>query len=115
MAEAREMLLCPGAIEHPMPIPGWTLPGVMTAGSAQVMLKSDGLVAEGAVFAGSGPLLLLIVAQYLRLGVKVRAVVDTTPRSNYLNAAPLMPGALALLADAEERSGLCWPKFAVQA
>ena len=94
-AEARELLLCLGAIERPMPIPGWTLPGVMTAGAAQVMLKSDGLVAEGAVFVGSGPLLLLIVAQYLRLGVKVRAVVDTTPRRNYLDAAPLLSSALS--------------------
>ncbi|MCI5094975.1 MAG: NAD(P)/FAD-dependent oxidoreductase [Rhodobacteraceae bacterium] len=93
-AEAREILLCPGALERPMPIPGWTLPGVMTAGAAQVMLKSDAVVAEGAVFAGSGPLLYLIVAQYLRLGVKVAALVDTTPRDNYLRAAPLLAGAL---------------------
>ncbi|MBI1495425.1 FAD/NAD(P)-dependent oxidoreductase [Halocynthiibacter styelae] len=94
-AQAREFLLCPGAMERPMPIPGWTLPGVMTAGAAQVMLKSDAMVAEGAVFAGSGPLLYLIVAQYLRLGVKVRALVDTTPRENYRQAAPLIAGALA--------------------
>ncbi|KIC09264.1 pyridine nucleotide-disulfide oxidoreductase [Leisingera sp. ANG-M1] len=90
----REMLLCPGAMERPMPIPGWTLPGVMTVGAAQVMLKSDATVADGAVFAGSGPLLYLIVAQYLRLGVPVAALVDTTPRQNYLNAVPLLPGAL---------------------
>lgn len=90
----REMLLCPGAMERPMPIPGWTLPGVMTAGAAQVMLKSDAMVADGAVFAGSGPLLYLIVAQYLRLGVPVAALVDTTPRQNYLNAGPLLPRAL---------------------
>lgn len=95
-AQAREFLLCPGAIERPMPIPGWTLPGVMTAGAAQVMLKSDALVAEGAVFAGSGPLLYLIVAQYLRLGVKVRALVDTTPRENYLHAARLGLSGLAM-------------------
>lgn len=90
----REMLLCPGAMERPMPIPGWTLPGVMTAGAAQVMLKSDATVADGAVFAGSGPLLYLIVAQYLRLGVPVVALVDTTPRQHFLDAAHLLPGAL---------------------
>ncbi|WP_170407103.1 NAD(P)/FAD-dependent oxidoreductase [Ruegeria arenilitoris] len=90
----REMLLCPGAMERPMPIPGWTLPGVMTAGAAQVMLKSDAVVADGAVFAGSGPLLYLIVAQYLRLGVQVAALVDTTPRQHFFDAVPLMPRAL---------------------
>ncbi|MBE1284175.1 MAG: NAD(P)-binding protein [Rhodobacteraceae bacterium] len=94
----REMLLCPGAMERPMPIHGWTLPGVMTAGAAQVMLKSDAVVAEGAVFAGSGPLLYLIVAQYLRLGVSVKALIDTTPRQNYVDAVPLMPRALRQVA-----------------
>lgn len=92
--QAREILMCPGAMERPMPIPGWTLPGVMTAGAAQVMLKSDAVVAENAVFAGSGPLLYLIVAQYLRLGVPVAAVVDTTPHENYLSALPYGPSAL---------------------
>lgn len=92
--QTREILLCPGAIERPMPIPGWTLPGVMTAGAAQVMLKSDAVVAQNAIFAGSGPLLYLITAQYLRLGVKVAALVDTTPRRNYLTSLPKAPGAL---------------------
>jgi NADPH-dependent 2,4-dienoyl-CoA reductase/sulfur reductase-like enzyme len=92
--QAREVLICPGAMERPMPISGWTLPGVMTAGAAQVMLKSDAIVAQGAVFAGSGPLLYLIVAQYLRLGVKVAAMVDTTPRANYTAALAHGSGAL---------------------
>ncbi|MCV0426014.1 MAG: NAD(P)/FAD-dependent oxidoreductase [Roseibium sp.] len=92
--ETREVLVCPGAIERPMPIPGWTLPGVMTAGAAQVMLKTDAIVAENAVFAGSGPLLYLVVAQYLRLGVKVAGLVDTTPRRNFLQAASAAPAAL---------------------
>ncbi len=92
---AREVVVSVGAMERPFPIPGWHLPGVMTAGGAQVMLKSDGLVQDDAVFAGSGPLLYLIVAQYLRLGVKVKALVDTTPKQNYLAAASLLPGALS--------------------
>ena len=92
---AREIIVSVGAMERPMPVPGWHLPGVMTAGSAQVMLKSDGLVRDDAVFAGCGPLLYLIVAQYLRLGVRVKALIDTTPKQNYGAAAGLLPGALA--------------------
>lgn len=107
-AQAREILLCPGAIERPMPIKGWTLPGVMTAGAAQVMLKSDAMAAENAVFVGSGPLLYLIVAQYLRLGVKVAALVDTTPRQNYLNAAPLISGALGAPSMLKKGLSLLW-------
>ena len=61
---ARRILLATGALERPVPIPGWTLPGVMTAGAAQILLKSSGLVPEGrVVLAGQGPLLYLVAAQ----------------------------------------------------
>jgi hypothetical protein len=81
-------------MERPFPVPGWHLKGVMSAGSAQVMLKNDGLVRDDAIFVGTGPLLYLIVAQYLRLGVKVRALVDTTPFSAYKDSVSLFPAAL---------------------
>ncbi len=84
--QARHILIASGAQERPVPIPGWTLPGVMTAGSAQVLLKNPGLAAEDAVFAGSGPLLYLITWQYLQAGIKVKALLDTTPPENYLRA-----------------------------
>ncbi len=91
---AREIIVSCGAMERPFPISGWHLPGVMSAGSAQVMLKSDGVVQDDAVFVGTGPLLYLIVAQYLRLGVRVKALVDTTPKTNYLDSFSSLPGAL---------------------
>ena len=56
--KARRVILATGALERPFPIPGWTLPGVMTAGAAQTMLKSSALVPDGhTVIAGQGPLL----------------------------------------------------------
>jgi NADPH-dependent 2,4-dienoyl-CoA reductase/sulfur reductase-like enzyme len=85
---ARRVILATGAQERPFPIPGWTLPGVMTAGAAQTMLKSSGLVPDGrTVIAGQGPLLWLLAAQILRLGGRIDRVLDTTPRGNYLAAA----------------------------
>jgi NADPH-dependent 2,4-dienoyl-CoA reductase/sulfur reductase-like enzyme len=55
MLTARRILLATGAIERPVPIPGWTLPGVMGAGAAQILLKSGDLFPEGrAVLAGQG-------------------------------------------------------------
>lgn len=61
---AHRILLATGAFERPVPIPGWTLPGVMAAGAAQILLKSADLVPEGrAVLAGQGPLLYLVAAQ----------------------------------------------------
>src|SRR5262249_36825245 len=44
LVKAQRVILATGAIERPFPIPGWTLPGVMAAGGAQVLLKSSALV-----------------------------------------------------------------------
>jgi NADPH-dependent 2,4-dienoyl-CoA reductase/sulfur reductase-like enzyme len=93
---ARHVVIATGALERPMPIPGWTLPGVMTAGSAQILLKTSGLVGEGrVVLAGCGPLLWLLAAQYRRAGARIAALLDTTPRANWLTALPHLPGFLA--------------------
>jgi octopine oxidase subunit A len=85
---ARHILLATGAIERPVAIPGWTLPGVMTVGAAQILLKTADLVAEGrAVLAGQGPLLALVALQLARAGAPPIAVLQTTPRRNYGAAA----------------------------
>src|SRR5262245_22629323 len=86
---ARRVILATGALERPFPIPGWTLPGVMTAGALQTLLKCSGLVPAGRlVLAGTGPLLWLLAAQLLRVGVRIEALLDTTPPGNYLRALP---------------------------
>jgi NADPH-dependent 2,4-dienoyl-CoA reductase/sulfur reductase-like enzyme len=84
---ARRILLATGAIERPVPIPGWTLPGVMTAGAAQILLKTADLVPDGrVVVAGQGPLLYLAAVQLTRAGAPPAAVLETTPRENYAAA-----------------------------
>jgi NADPH-dependent 2,4-dienoyl-CoA reductase/sulfur reductase-like enzyme len=89
LVKARRVILATGALERPFPIPGWTLPGVMTAGAAQTMLKSSGIVPDGrTVIAGQGPLLWLLAAQILRLGGRIDRILDTTERWNYLAALP---------------------------
>jgi NADPH-dependent 2,4-dienoyl-CoA reductase/sulfur reductase-like enzyme len=91
----RHVLLASGAMERPFPIPGWTLPGVMGAGAAQILLKGAGALPAGPIIlVGCGPLLYLLAWQYLRAGVKIEAVVDTTQFSDYLRAAPHLVGAL---------------------
>jgi thioredoxin reductase len=81
--QTRRIILATGALERPFPIPGWTLPGVMTAGACQIMLKSAALAPEGCtVLAGCGPLMWLIAWQLLNAGVRVDALLDTTPREN---------------------------------
>ncbi|MGW3987222.1 FAD-dependent oxidoreductase [Streptomyces sp. NPDC004830] len=76
---ARALLLATGGHETVLPFPGWTLPGVVTAGGAQAMLKG-GLVVPGgrAVVAGTGPLLLPVAAGLAAAGVGVAALVEST-------------------------------------
>jgi NADPH-dependent 2,4-dienoyl-CoA reductase/sulfur reductase-like enzyme len=92
----KRVLLASGAMERPFPIPGWTLPGVMGAGAAQILLKGSGALPNGpVVLAGCGPLLYLLAWQYLRAGVKIAALVDTTASpSAYRRALPHALGAL---------------------
>lgn len=89
MVQASRVVLATGALERPFPVPGWTLPGVMTAGAGQILLKSSGLVPEGpTVLAGCGPLLWLLAWQYLEAGATVDAILDTTPVENRALAFP---------------------------
>lgn len=82
--QARQIIGATGALERPFPIPGWTLPGVMTAGAAQIALKTSGLVPDGNVIvAGSGPLLYLLTAQLRAAGAKISVMLDTTPPGNW--------------------------------
>lgn len=92
---ARRIIVATGAMERPVPVPGWTLPGVMGAGAAQIMLKTARAVPDGpVVIAGCGPLLLLVTQQLLAAGVKVAALLETTRMSDYWAALPALPGAL---------------------
>lgn len=86
---ANAIIVAPGALERPFPIPGWTLPGVMTAGAVQALLKGNAVVPDGpVVLAGTGPLLLLMAAECVRSGVPVTALLDTTPWRNWFRALP---------------------------
>jgi NADPH-dependent 2,4-dienoyl-CoA reductase/sulfur reductase-like enzyme len=92
---ARHILLATGALERPFPIPGWTLPGVLTAGAAQSLLKSSGLVPQGRfVLAGTGPLLWLLAHQLIAAGAPPLAVLDTTPPVRRAAVLGALPGFL---------------------
>jgi len=105
MVKAQRIIIATGSMERSIPFPGWTLPGVMTVGAGQILLKQEGIVPDGVaqvgdtntgiVLAGVGPLLLLVACQYLRAGVAIQALLDMTPRVNYLHALPHLPMALA--------------------
>jgi len=94
--EAARLLICGGAAERPVPIPGWTLPGVLGAGAAQILLKEAGLVPdEPMVLVGNGPLLYLLLAQYQAVGVTPKAVLLTGGFGDMIRAAPHLPSFVA--------------------
>jgi NADPH-dependent 2,4-dienoyl-CoA reductase/sulfur reductase-like enzyme len=73
----RALVLATGAYERGVPIPGWTLPGVMTTGAGQSLLRRY-QVAPGArvLVAGNGPLNIQLAAELVRAGVHVVGLVE---------------------------------------
>jgi hydrogen cyanide synthase HcnB len=74
---AERVVLATGAYDRPVPFPGWTLPGVLTAGGAQTLMKSMRVKpGDRALVAGTGPLLMVVANQLHHAGVKVVAVLE---------------------------------------
>lgn len=74
---ARRIIVSPGAYERPLPFPGWTLPGVMTTGAAQTLLRAyQTAPGERVLVAGNGPLNLQVARELDAAGARVVAVVE---------------------------------------
>jgi len=78
---ARKLILAPGAQEMPVPLPGWTLPGVMMGGAAQSLLvRHRVLPGRRVVLAGVGPLQLKVASQLFEAGAAVAAILEASHR-----------------------------------
>ena len=109
LLSARRVVVAAGAMERAVPVPGWTLPGVMTVGAAQTLLKASALVPEmPPVSVGSGPQVRLYAAQLLAIGGAIAAILDTTPPGNRVKALPRLPGLIGHLGAL--RQGLSWQR-----
>ena len=96
---AEAIVIATGAMERPVPVPGWTTPGVLTAGAVQVLLKSASLrAAEPLALVGTGPLFYLLAAQCLEAGASIAALLDTAARGT-------LPGATGHLVEAFRGKG----------
>ena len=89
---ARRLIVAAGAYEKAHPVPGWTLPGVMTTGAAQTLTRAY-RVAPGrrVLFAGHGPLNLQVACEFAAGGGSVVAVAEA-------GAAPVFRPRAALTA-----------------
>jgi NADPH-dependent 2,4-dienoyl-CoA reductase/sulfur reductase-like enzyme len=83
------LIICSGATDRLMPVPGWHHAGAYSLGGAQVALKSQGCaIGSRVVMMGTGPLLYLVAAQYAKAGATVAAVLDTSTLAQRLRALP---------------------------
>ncbi len=87
--KARRVILAVGALERPLQIEGWTLPGITLAGAVQRQLRASPSYPAGpTVLAGCGPLLYLVAQQLDEAGANVVALLDTLSVMRFVRALP---------------------------
>jgi D-hydroxyproline dehydrogenase subunit alpha len=90
LCRPKRLIVAAGAYERALPMPGWTLPGVITTGAAQTLLRSYRVLAGRRVLlAGNGPLNIQVALELARAGAEVLAVAELAPKPG--------PGALPAL------------------
>jgi len=99
---ARALILATGAYDRPIPFPGWTLPGVMTAGGAQAFIKGQRRVpGRRFLLSGAGPLQIAVAAGLVQAGAEVVALLEASrPGLRDLCHAPALWGQWGRLAEA---------------
>ena len=76
----RLLVIATGAQEQPLARPGWTLPGVLTSGASQTMLRSYGTrPGRRVLVAGNGPLNLQVACELIKAGAEVAGLVEAAP------------------------------------
>src|SRR6185295_13369422 len=91
LCRPQRLIVAAGAYERGVPFPGWTLPGVMTTGAAQTLLRSYAVLAGRRVLvAGNGPLNLQVALELARAGAEIAAVIELAGRPGVSAAAALL-------------------------
>ena len=87
--QADHLILATGARERYLPFKGWDLPGVMSLGAAQILMKSHGVLpARETLIAGTSPLQMVLATEFLTNGGRVSALLDETPLKKKLAFLP---------------------------
>jgi NADPH-dependent 2,4-dienoyl-CoA reductase/sulfur reductase-like enzyme len=107
VVEAAAVVLAPGAHDRVLPFPGWDLPGVLTAGAAQALLKEHGVAAGShAVVAGTGPFLLPVAVGLAEAGVRVIEVDEASDARGWARGWRAAAGAPGKVADGARYAAL---------
>ena len=102
----RSLVLAAGAFDRPYPVPGWRLPGVLTAGAAQRLSKDGVRLGDRALIAGSGPFALPVALELAGNGTAISEIAWTHVPSmgaGPLYAPQLLVEAARLVAGAARR------------
>ena len=98
--EGERLVLATGAHERQVPFPGWDLPGVISAGAAQALLKESGVaVGPRVVVAGTGPFLLPVAVGLARRGSRVVALLEANRLRGWLRRPGVVLGHPRKLAE----------------
>lgn len=74
--QAERLILATGAYERTIAFPGWTTPGVITAGAAQSLLYHHTRPTGRVLVVGAGPLQLVTAANLVKSGANVVEVLE---------------------------------------
>ena len=81
VVQAGALVLAAGAYDRPAAMPGWTLPGVVTAGGVTALVKAQRVLPGRRVLvAGTGPLLLAAATALVHGGARVVGIAEAAPR-----------------------------------
>lgn len=84
LCRPQRLIVATGAYERGLPVPGWTLPGVMTTGAAQTLLRSYGVLAgKRLLIAGNGPLNLQVAIELARAGADILTIAELAPAPGF--------------------------------
>ena len=110
------LIIAAGAYDRPVPLPGWTLPGVLTAGGALNFIKQQGVLpGKNILLAGSGPLQLALAYRIALCGGKIAGIAEasTIEWTAFLKAIPgnfdILAQGLKYLWGIKRRGIPIWP------
>jgi glycine/D-amino acid oxidase-like deaminating enzyme len=75
---AQMLIIATGAHERPDAVPGWDLPGAMTTGAAQTLIRAYGTLPGSRILVtGNGPLNIQVAREILRLDGTLAGLADS--------------------------------------
>jgi thioredoxin reductase len=96
---AQRLVLATGAYERGVPLPGWTLPGFLTTGAAQTLMRAYGVLpGRRVLLSGNGPLNIQVAAEIVRAGGEVVAVCELASLRDAAGAARMALAVPSLMA-----------------